>query len=282
MSRYKDRIASRGAFHSIGIGVACGSLACATACEAIKDAQARWSATIGRIGSSADFARTPKDDHGANLADGKNASWTASRGMGPERASGPNRSHGGADALLVGRPIAGRVSFKEGNRTDWHRLVLDEAGLYSLEFRPGVGGNGIDAEIYEDGVARPLKAREDVEVLNPRNIYVRVVAPEPLSHGNYELALTPARSQPAAARWNGLILRFNGTHATLDLGAEDGVRPGLRGEVVRNDSSVVGFVIKRVLKRSSSAELEASLGPEDIGARARILEPQASLTPRPQ
>ena len=196
-----------------------------------------------------------------------------------ERASGPNQTRAGADALdVAGGPRKGTVSFKEGNRSDWYRLVLPDAGIYRIEFQAQEDGVGLDAEIFEDGLPRPLGSSETLEALRPSDLYVRIAAPEPRARGSYRLSISPT-AQPLAEEVKGHVLRFNGTHATLDLGAEDGMKVGLRGLIHRPNASSVEFVVRKVLTRSSRVEVEKELKLADVGARARIIETLQTFTP---
>lgn len=196
-----------------------------------------------------------------------------------ERASGPNQTRAGADALdVAGGARSGTVSFKDGNRSDWYRLVLPDPGVYRLEFHTEPDALGLDAEIFEEGSPRPLKSTEILDLLRPRDLYVRVAAPEPLARGTYRLSVGPA-ARAALDEVKGQVLRFNGTQVTLDLGAEDGMKVGLQGIIHRSDATAVEFVVKRVLKRSSSVEVRSALSEADLGAKARVTGTQASLTP---
>ncbi|MCA2959001.1 MAG: hypothetical protein IOD12_02030 [Silvanigrellales bacterium] len=196
-----------------------------------------------------------------------------------ERASGPNQTRAGADALdVAGGPRTGAVSFQEGNRSNWYRLVLPDAGVYRIEFAAHEDAVGLDAEIFEDGLPRPLGSSETLEALRPRDLYVRVAAPEPRARGSYRLSVAPT-SQPLVENVKGHVLRFNGTHATLDLGAEDGMKVGLRGLILRPNASSVEFVVKKVLTRSSSVEARTELKLADVGARARVTGTQETFTP---
>jgi|GEM_PF-5959552 len=248
------------ATHSVrATSAACAALATLTACEASRPVRPRVAAWSQREASPTSTSTSTADA-------GLRARVLGFAEMESARS--------GARVLKLNDVTSGHVSYQDGKKTDWFRIDPHATGLLHLDLDAAVGATGLEVTLVEETGERPLGEHETLEMFDPRAVYVRVTANEPLAQGAYRLSLTETETPQLAL--TGQVLRYNGKEVTLDLGGEDGMKPGLRGFIERTDKSRVPFKVTRVLRRTSRVETGVNLGLQDVGSRALVKQERAA------
>ena len=181
----------------------------------------------------------------------------------PDSESGANRNRDGANALPENGVVEGIVSFRDANQTDWYKYVATKAGFVTFDFLVKDETIGITAELYEkDKLLQTINGTLNIEIKNPGNYFVKVVAPKVESVGAYRLS----NKSIAAFQGDkiGAVIRFHENLITINLGSDDGIKPGFRGFVRRTNGTMIEFLVERVLKRTSNARLKEKLSDSDL------------------
>jgi hypothetical protein len=171
----------------------------------------------------------------------------------PDALSGPDKKRDGAQVLVNSQPREGAVSYKDGNRTNWYKYEVANSESLDFRFTPSNLAKGLKAEcISPTGASFELSTQDKLVVREPGTVWIRVYADQADSGGGYSLS---ASSSPVTGtQRKGLILKFHSTVATINMGADDGIREGLKGYIQRPDGTLVDFVIEKALRRTSTAK----------------------------
>ena len=181
----------------------------------------------------------------------------------PDALSGADKSREGAQQLTAAQAKEGAVSYRDGNRTDWFRYDATSAETLQIQFQGIDQAKGLKAEcITPTGVSFDLTGQDKLVLRDPGTVWLRVYADQADSGGGYKL--TTFSSPFLGTERKGLILKFNGNNATVNMGIEDGVREGLKGFIQRPDGSLVDFVIEKALQRSSTAKSTSTFKDMDL------------------
>lgn len=187
----------------------------------------------------------------------------------PDALSGPDKKRDGAQLLVNAQPREGAVSFRDGNRTDWYKYDVANSETLQFKFQSLNQAQGVKAEcITPTGLSFELSAQDKLVVREPGTIWVRVYADQADSGGGYSLS---ASSSPfIGTERKGLILKFNSTNATINMGADDGIREGLKGYIQRPDGTLVDFVIEKALRRTSTARSKNNFQDSDLSLKVHF------------
>jgi hypothetical protein len=171
----------------------------------------------------------------------------------PDALSGPDKKRDGAQVLVNSQPREGAVSYKDGNRTNWYKYEVANSESLDFRFTPSNLAKGLKAEcISPTGASFELSTQDKLVVREPGTVWIRVYADQADSGGGYSLS---ASSSPVTGtQRKGLILKYHSTVATINMGADDGIREGLKGYIQRPDGTLVDFVIEKALRRTSTAK----------------------------
>jgi hypothetical protein len=171
----------------------------------------------------------------------------------PDALSGPDKKRDGAQLLVHAQSREGAVSYKDGNRTNWYKYEVANSESLDFKFTLSNLAKGVKAEcISPTGVSFELSMQDKLVVREPGTVWIRIYADQADSGGRYTLS---ALSSPVAgSQRKGIILKYNSTLATINMGADDGIREGLKGYIQRPDGTLVDFVIEKALRRSSTAK----------------------------
>lgn len=171
----------------------------------------------------------------------------------PDALSGADKEREGAQQLQVTQSKEGAVSYRDGNATDWFRYDAQSAETLQLKFSTMEQSKGIKAEcITPTGLSFHLTGQDKLVLREAGTVWIRIHADEPDSGGGYKITAYSSPFHSVSRR--GMILKFNGKTATINMGIEDGVREGLKGFLQRPDGSIVDFVIEHSLQRTSKAK----------------------------
>ncbi|MEY2987429.1 MAG: hypothetical protein RJB13_950 [Pseudomonadota bacterium] len=181
----------------------------------------------------------------------------------PDALSGADKEREGAQQLQLTQSKEGAVSYRDGNATDWFRYDAPSAETLLLNFSPQEQSKGIKAEcITPTGLSFPLTGQDKIVLREAGTVWIRIYAEHAESGGGYKIT---AQSSPFnAISRRGMILKYNGNTATINMGIEDGIREGLRGFLQRSDGSIVDFVIENSLQRTSRARAVSLFKISDI------------------
>ncbi|MBM3382487.1 MAG: hypothetical protein FJY29_08620 [Betaproteobacteria bacterium] len=181
----------------------------------------------------------------------------------PDALSGADKGREGAQQLVTAQAKEGAVSFRDGNRTDWFRYDASTAETLQIRFQTIDQAKGVKAEcITPTGLSFELTGQDKLVLREAGTVWFRVFADQADSGGGYKL--TTFSSPFLGTERKGLILKFNGQNATINMGTEDGVREGLKGYIQRPDGTLVDFVIDKALQRSSSAKSATTFKQMDL------------------
>lgn len=171
----------------------------------------------------------------------------------PDALSGADKGREGAQQLTIGQAKEGAVSFRDGNRTDWFKYDAAAAETLQIRFQTLEQARGVKAEcITPTGLSFELTGQDKLVLREAGTVWLRVFADQADSGGGYKLSTFSSPFMGTERK--GLILKFNGHNATINMGTEDGVREGLKGFIQRPDGTLVDFVIERALQRTSTAK----------------------------
>lgn len=171
----------------------------------------------------------------------------------PDALSGADKDREGAQQLIATQAKEGAVSYRDGNRTDWFRYDAASSETLQIRFQSIDQAKGVKAEcITPTGLTFELTGQDKLVLREPGTVWFRVFAEHADSGGGYKI--TALNSPVLGAERKGLILKFNGHSATINMGIEDGVREGLKGYIQRPDGTLVDFVVEKALQRSSTAK----------------------------
>ncbi len=181
----------------------------------------------------------------------------------PDALSGADKEREGAQQLQITQGKEGVVSYRDGNATDWFRYDASAAETLQLKFLPADLSKGIKAEcITPTGLSFHLTGQDKIVLREAGTVWIRVYAEHADSGGGYKIS---AQSSPFnAINRRGLILKYNGKTATINMGVEDGIREGLKGFLQRNDGTIVDFVIESSLQRTSKARAVSFFKSSDL------------------
>jgi hypothetical protein len=181
----------------------------------------------------------------------------------PDALSGPDKKRDGAQLLVNAQAREGAVSYKHGNRTNWYKYEVPNSETLDFRFSPASQAKGVKAEcISPTGISFELSAQDKLVVREPGTVWIRVYADQSDSGGGYSLS---ASSSPVTgAQRKGIILKYQTTFATINMGADDGIREGLKGYIQRPDGTLVDFVIEKALRRSSTAKSASKFQDSDL------------------
>ena len=181
----------------------------------------------------------------------------------PDALSGPDKGRDGAQSLTTAQPREGAVSYRDSNRTDWFKYEVANSETLQLKFQTLDQAKGVKAEcITPTGLTFELTGLDKLVVREPGSIWIRVYADQADSSGGYRL--TALSSPFLGTERKGIILKYNSTSATINMGTDDGVREGLKGYIQRPDGSLVDFVVEKALRRSSTAKAKAEFKDLDL------------------
>ncbi|NBW81247.1 hypothetical protein EBR21_05785, partial [bacterium] len=181
----------------------------------------------------------------------------------PDALSGPDKGRDGAQSLTTAQPREGAVSYRDSNRTDWFKYEVANSETLQLKFQTLDQAKGVKAEcITPTGLTFELTGFDKLVVREPGSIWIRVYADQADSSGGYRL--TALSSPFLGTERKGIILKYNSTSATINMGTDDGVREGLKGYIQRPDGSLVDFVVEKALRRSSTAKAKAEFKDLDL------------------
>ncbi|MEN9530248.1 MAG: hypothetical protein RI932_2121, partial [Pseudomonadota bacterium] len=181
----------------------------------------------------------------------------------PDALSGADKGREGAQQLAVAQSKEGAVSYRDGNRTDWFRYDAATAETLQIRFQTIDQAKGVKAEcITPTGLSFELTGQDKLVLREAGTVWFRVFADQADSGGGYKL--TALSSPFLGTERKGLILKFNGQTATINMGIEDGVREGLKGYIQRPDGTLIDFVIEKALQRSSTAKSPTSFKDMDL------------------
>lgn len=181
----------------------------------------------------------------------------------PDALSGADKEREGAQQLHVTQSKEGAVSYRDGNATDWYRYDASAAETLQLKFSTAEQSKGIKAEcITPTGLSFQLTGQDKIVLRETGTVWVRVYAEQADSGGGYKISAQSSPFHTISRR--GLILKYNGKTATINMGIEDGVREGLKGFLQRNDGSIVDFVIESSLQRTSKARSVSQFKSSDL------------------
>lgn len=170
----------------------------------------------------------------------------------PDALSGADKERDGAQQIRPAEAKEGAVSYRDGNATDWFRYDATAAETLQLRFNAMEQSRGIKAEcITPTGLSFHLTGQDKIVLREPGTVWVRIYAEQADSGGGYKISAFSSPFHTISRR--GLILKFNGKTATINMGIEDGIREGLKGFLQRSDGSIVDFVIESSLQRTSKA-----------------------------
>jgi hypothetical protein len=171
----------------------------------------------------------------------------------PDALSGADKGREGAQQLAPTQAKEGAVSYRDGNRTDWFRYDAASAETLQVRFQTIDQAKGVKAEcITPTGLSFELTGQDKLVLREAGTVWFRVFADQADSGGGYKI--TAFSSPVLGAERKGLILKFNGQNATINMGTEDGVREGLKGYIQRPDGTLVDFIVEKALQRSSTAK----------------------------
>lgn len=181
----------------------------------------------------------------------------------PDALSGPDKGREGAQVLVQAQPKQGKVSFRDGNRTDWFKYDVASTESLQINFQSVDQAKGVRAEcITPTGMSFELTGQDKLVVRDPGSVWIRVFADQADSAGSYNLAVV---SSPfLGTERKGVVLKFNEKNATINMGTEDGIREGLKGYIQRPDGTLVDFVIEKALRRSSTAKSASTFRDVDL------------------
>lgn len=181
----------------------------------------------------------------------------------PDALSGPDKGRDGAQTLMAGQPKEGAVSYRDSNRTDWFKYEVASSETLQFKFQALDQARGVKAEcITPTGLTFELTGQDKLVVREPGSIWIRVYAEQADSGGGYRL--TTLSSPFMGTERKGIILKYNATSATINMGTDDGVREGLKGYIQRPDGSLLDFVVEKALRRSSTAKSRSAFKDVDL------------------
>ena len=181
----------------------------------------------------------------------------------PDALSGADKNREGAQQLTTAQAKEGAVSYRDGNRTDWFRYDASGAETLQFRFQSFDQARGVKAEcVTPTGFSFELTGQDKLVLREAATVWLRVYADQADSGGGYKLM---TYSSPFLGKERrGMILKFNGNNATINLGTDDGVREGLKGYLQRPDGTLVDFIIERALQRTATAKSEISFKDMDL------------------
>jgi len=181
----------------------------------------------------------------------------------PDALSGADKEREGAQQLQATQSKEGAVSYRDGNATDWFRYDAPTTETLLLKFSPEEQSKGIKAEcITPTGLSFHLTGHDKVVLREAGTVWIRIYAAQADSGGGYKIS---AQSSPLnSISRRGIILKYNGKTATINMGIEDGIREGLKGYLQRHDGAIVDFVIESSLQRTSKARAMSFFNSSDL------------------